>query len=230
MLAIVLGIGLLLLKDNIARNLTEERVRRETGFDARIGKLEFSLFSSRASLENVVVYNPAEYGGSVFLDIPHLHMEYDRKRLAVGKLHLNLVRMHLREFHIVESQHGRTNLVDILHKTAPELVGAAKASGDGYVFDGIETLNLSVDTVRYTNLRLPKRNQVSKVNLKNDLTQNLLTEQDLTAILFKVLLRAGIPIYPDSKPVKTPAGVEVNDAKRFSEKPRPPLEQQKAAR
>ena len=231
LLAIVLGIGVLLLKDNIARNLTEERIRRDTGFDARIGKLQFSLFSPRVSLENVVLYNPAEYGGSVFLDSPDLHIEYDRKRLALGKLHLNLLRLNLREFHIVESQQGRTNLIQILHKTAPELVGAVQGAPDGYVFDGIDTLNLSVDTVRYTNLRLPKRNQVSKLNLKNDLTQNLRTEQDLTAILFKVLLRAGIPIYTEAKPLKAPTNPEINMPKRSPEKKTsPPFGQQKAAR
>ena len=59
LLAMVLAIGLLLLKDNIARNLTEDRIRRDTGFDTRIGKLEFSLFSPRVSLENVVMVVPA---------------------------------------------------------------------------------------------------------------------------------------------------------------------------
>jgi len=203
LLAVVLGIGFLLLKDNIARSITEERIRRDTGFDAKIGKLEFSLFAPRVRAENVVLYNPAEYGGSVFLDIPDLHVEYDRGRLALGKLHLTLLRLNLREFHIVESQHGRTNLVEILRKTAPEMIGAAAGSRlTEYVFDGIDTLNLSVGTVRYTNLRLPKRNQVSKLDLNNDLTHNVRTEQDLTALLFKVLLRAGIPIYTDSKPGK----------------------------
>jgi hypothetical protein len=204
LLAVVLGIGFLLLKDNIARGLMEERVRRETGFDTKIGKLEFSLFAPRVRAENVVLYNPAEYGGSIFLDIPDLHIEYDRPRLALGKLHFNLLRVNLREFHIVENQHGRTNLLEILNKTAPELIGAASPSAArAYVFDGIDTLNLTVDTVRYTNLRIPKRNQVSRLNLQNDLTWNLRTEQDLTAILFKVLLRAGIPIYTDSRPPNT---------------------------
>jgi hypothetical protein len=206
LLALVLGIGFLLLKDNIARSLMEERVRRDTGFETKIGRLEFSLFAPRVRAENVMLYNPAEYGGSVFLDIPDLHIEYDRSRLALGKLHLNLLRLNLREFHIVESQHGRTNLVEILQKTVPELVGAAASPGiNSYVFDGIDTLNLSVGTVRYTNLRLPKRNQVSKLDLQNDLTRNLRTEQDLSAIFFKVLLRAGIPIYTASKPTKVQA-------------------------
>ena len=205
LLAVVLVIGGLLLKDNIARNLTEERIRRDTGFDTRIGKLEFSLFSPRVSLENVVMYNPAEFGGSVFLDIPDLHFEYDRKKLALGKLHLTFLRLTLNEFHIVENQHGRTNLLDVLHKVAPEILGSAAPSADRYKFGGVDILNLSLDEIRYTNLRFPKRNQAMKLGIKNDLTHNLRSEQDVAAVLFKVLLRAGITFYSSTPaPVAAP--------------------------
>jgi hypothetical protein len=204
LLAIVLVIGALLLKDNIARNLTEDRIRRDTGFDTRIGKLQFSLFSPRVSLENVIMYNPPEFGGSVFLKIPDLHFEYDRKKLALGKLHLTFLRLTLAEFHIVENQHGRTNLIDVLHKVAPEILGSAAPSSDRPAFAGIDTLNLSLDEIRYTNLRYPKRNQEVKLALKNDLTHNLRSEQDIAAVLFKVLLRAGITFYSTPSPALTP--------------------------
>ena len=204
LLAVVLAIGLLLLKDNIARNLTEDRIRRDTGFDTKIGKLEFSLFSPRVSLENVVMYNPPAFGGSVFLNIPDLHFEYDRQQLALGKLHLTFLRLNLTELHIVENQQGRTNLIDVLHQVAPELLGTPSPATDRYRFAGIDTLNLSLDHVRYSNLRAPKRNQEIKLGLKNDLTHNLRTEQDLAAILFKILLRAGITIYSEQKPMQPP--------------------------
>ena len=203
LLAVVLAIGMFLLKDNIARNLTEERIRRETGFDAKIGKLEFSLFSPRVTLENVVMYNPAEFGGSVFLNAPDVHFEYDRSKLALGKLHLTFLRLTLEEFHIVENQHGRTNLIDVLHKVAPEILGGGSGSGSKYTFAGIDTLNLSINEVRYTNLRLPKRNQELKLGLRNDLSHNLKTEQDVAGVLFKVLLRAGITLYAERTPTAT---------------------------
>lgn len=204
LLAVVLVIGGLLLKDNIARNLTEDRIRRDTGFDTRIGKLEFSLFSPRVSLENVVMYNPPEFGGSVFLNIPDLHFEYDRKKLALGKLHLTFLRLTLTEFHIVENQHGRTNLLDVLHKVAPEILGSASPSSDRPTFAGIDTLNLSLEEIRYTNLRYPKRNQEVKLGLRNDLTHNLRSEQDVAAVLFKVLLRAGVTFYSSPSPAVAP--------------------------
>lgn len=198
LLAVVLVIGLLLLKDKIARNMVEERIRADTGFEAKLGKLEFSLFSPRVTVENLVIHNPAEFGGSVFLNAPDVHFEYDRSKLALGKVHLKLLRLHLVELHIVEGLNGRTNLIDVLQKVAPELLPGGGTKGAGYSFGGIDTLNLSLDEVRYSNLRLPQRNQVVKLGLKNDLSYNVKSEQDVAGVLFKVLFRAGITIYADA--------------------------------
>lgn len=197
-LAIVLAVAAVLLKDTAARALAEQRLRQETGLEARIGKLEFSLLEPKMRLENVVLYNPAEFGGSPFLDVPEMHVEYHRNELAYGRTRLKLLRLTVRELNIVESAAGRTNLVDVLNRVAPRSLSRNGKTNEA--FAGVDMLNLSVGKVRYTNLRLPKRNQEADVNLRNEIVQNIRTEQDLAAILFKVLLRAGITIYFDAKP------------------------------
>jgi len=202
LLAVVLVIGILLLKNTILLSLAEARIRQQTGFDVKIGRLDFSLAAPRVSIENLVLYNPAEFGGSPVLDIPDLHFEYDRSELALRRLQLRLLRVDLRELHIVESQQGRTNLVDLLGKVSPEAVGAPASGGSsGFEFAGTDLLNLSVGKVRYTNLRLPRRNQETPIGIRSEIIPNVRTEQDLLGILFKILLRAGIPIYLDHKPV-----------------------------
>jgi hypothetical protein len=199
-LAIVLAVAAVLLKDTAARALAEQRIRRETGLDARIGKLEFSLLEPKMRFENLVLYNPAEFGGSAFIDVPEMHLEYYRDALAYGRTRLKLLRLNVRELNIVESAAGRTNLVDLLHRVAPETLDRSGKTNSSGAFQGIDMLNLTVGKVRYTNLRLPKRNQEMEVNLRNEIVQNVRTEQDLAAILFKVLLRAGITVYLDPKP------------------------------
>jgi hypothetical protein len=202
-LAIVLAVGLLLLKDTIARNLAETRIRQETGFDVKIEKLEFSLFAPVIRVENLVLYNPPEFGGSRMLDISDLHLEYDRGELPFQRVRLKFVRLSIQELHIVESQQGRTNLIDLLHKVSPQVIGAAKTNQSS--FKGVDMLNLSVAKIRYSNLRLPRRNQEVNLGLRNEIVRNLRSEEDLAAVLFRVLLRAGVTIYTDSKkPVKLP--------------------------
>ena len=197
LLAIVLAIGLLLLKDNMARSVAEQRIRQETGFEAKIGKLELGVFAPTVKLENFVLYNPAVFGGSAFLDIPELHVEYNPRKLPLEGIHVRLIRLKVAELHIVENNEGRTNIMDLLHKIAPNAIASKGNTNEG-LFSGIDMLNLSVGKVRYTNMRRPKRDQSINVRMENELIQNLRSEEDLAAVLFRVLLRAGIPIYYDT--------------------------------
>ena len=198
-LAVVLGIGLVLLKDTIAKSVAEQRIRRQTGFDAKIGRLEVGLLSPKLTIENFVLYNPAEFGGSPFLSIPDLHVEYNPDDLAFHRLHLKLLRLDLKELNIVENMNGRTNIIDLLAHVSPETVGHSSNSKTNrdVEFNGIDMLNLSVGTVRYVNLRKPQRNQEINLALKNEIVQNVRSEEDMAGILFKILLRAGITIYLD---------------------------------
>ena len=61
LLAVVLAIGLLLLKDSMARGVAEQRIRQQTGFEAKIGKLELGVLAPTLKLENFVLYNPATF-------------------------------------------------------------------------------------------------------------------------------------------------------------------------
>jgi len=100
------------------------------------------------TIENLVIYNSAEFGGSPLIDMPELHVEYDRDALFSNKLHFKLVRFNLAQVNIVEDTHGRRNL-DVLQKHMEAADGHAvktnKSSSSSQVrFAGIETLNLSL--------------------------------------------------------------------------------------
>lgn len=109
-LTIVLVVALVLLKDVLIKALVEYRLRAQTGLDARIGRLEMGLLTPTLTIEDLKLYNPAEFGGSLFLDLPELRLEYDRPALAAGRLHLILLRMNLAVVHVVEDKSGQYNL------------------------------------------------------------------------------------------------------------------------
>src|SRR3954466_6450091 len=75
-LAIVLVVALLLLKDQILRSVVESQIRKATGMDVKIGALQVGLTRPVFNLENFVLYNTAEFGGGPFLDVPELHLEF----------------------------------------------------------------------------------------------------------------------------------------------------------
>jgi hypothetical protein len=201
-LAIVLVVALVLLKDQILKNVAETQIRKSTGMDVKIGALHVSLTEPVFNLENFTLYNTAEFGGGTFIDIPDLHLEFypdARKR----ELRFKLVRMNVRELNIVENLQGQTNITSIAG--ALEKLQSDHTNSNEAVFKGIDTLNLSVGKIRYINMRMPKRSQEMNLALQNEIVQNVRSWDDMAGILFKVLLRAGIAIYFDQPaPVSAP--------------------------
>lgn len=203
LLAIVLVVGLLLLKDTIVRSFAEQQIRRSTGCDARVGKVQVSLLEPRINIEGLVIYNPSEFGGSPLIDAPDIFVEYLPRELAARKVHLKFVRLNVREMNIVQSN-GRTNLFERLSDGSSPNNGGAQCPGGGYSFNGIDLLNLSVARVRYMDLQHPKRDQDINLNLENRLERNVRSINEILNLVLKEVFRAGITIYVDERPLLKP--------------------------
>jgi hypothetical protein len=204
LLAVVLVIGLLLLKDTIARSFAEQQIRRSTGFDAKVGKVQLGLLEPRITIEGLVIYNPSEFGGSPLIDAPDIHAEYVPGDLARHKVHLKFLRLNIHEMNIVQNN-GRTNLLEYLNKVSPSSDNPSKSSGGGYSFSGVDLLNLSVGKVRYTDMQHPKRSQDIKLALENHLERNVRSADEFVNIILKQVFRAGVTIYIDERPHSKPS-------------------------
>src|SRR4051812_1971403 len=109
LLVVLLVAGILLL-DTIARSIAENRIRNKTGMDVKMGSLSLGLLSPVITIENFKLYNTAEFGGSPFVEVPELHVEYDRSALFSRKLHCKLVRFNVAEVNVVQRKDGKTNI------------------------------------------------------------------------------------------------------------------------
>jgi len=185
-LCILLLVGLLLSLDSVFKALVERQIRAGTGMDVTIGKFSVGLLSPIVSIENLKLYNSAEFGGTPFLDIRELHVEYDRTALAQRVLHVKLMRLNLAELNVVKSDAGHTNLVS--WQPAPT---ARTPRADEWIFTGVDVLNLTVGKVRYLDLKNLRRNQEFNANLQNQIFKNVKTAADLYGILVLVWLRSG---------------------------------------
>jgi len=109
-LVVVAVVVLLLTYNSILKNLIEHNIRAQTGMDAQIGKLDVSLFEPTIEIRDLQIYNPANFGGAPFLNIPEIHIEYDRPALMRRQLHFTLVRLNLAELDIVKNQNNELNI------------------------------------------------------------------------------------------------------------------------
>ncbi len=185
-LAIVLVVALLLLKDSIIKGLAENRLRAETGMDVRIGKFEIALFSPTVTIQDFKLYNRPEFGGGVFVDMPELHVEYNRGALWRRELHLRLLRLNLSEVNIVSAKDRNTNIAALKELQQQRSKGVQK----GLDFTGIDTLNLTIGSLRHVEMEKPNRKpRVVNVDFKNRIVTNVKSESDLTDVVVDVALR-----------------------------------------
>jgi hypothetical protein len=187
LLLVALAVVALLSKDAVVKAALEHQIRARTGLDARIGRLSVGLFTPVIDVEQLKVYNPAEFGGVLLLDAPELHIEYDRASLSSGRAHLKLVRLKISELNVVRNAAGQTNLLRLDWKNPVRTFRTLRQMP----FPAIDVLNLSVGRVRLMDLEHPKRNREFQPGLDNQIFRNVRSMDDFRGILFLLWLRSG---------------------------------------
>ena len=190
-LTVVTVILLLIFKDTILRKVTEHRIHSETGMDVKIGRLSTGF--DGATFENLKLYNTPEFGGTEFLIIPELHLEFDTEALAAQKIKIKLLRLNLAELDVVKNQAGQTNLVTMLAKMPKGKLAphGIRIGGKKFEFESIDVLNLSLGRMRLIDLKDRKNDRDININADNQVFNNVKTEADVYSILFLIWLRSG---------------------------------------
>jgi len=196
LLVIVLAVVLLLSLDTILRTVAVNRIRAQTGMDVEMGKFHLGLLEPVVTITDLKIHNPPTFGGTPFLNIPEIHVEYDRDALAKNKIHLTLMRFNLGELVIVRNEAGQTNLF-ALGVTLPKK--GAKGAGNaglkefkqrtGLDFQGIDALNVSVGTARFIDLKESTNNREQKIDIDNFVVKDVKTPADLAGLAVLVALR-----------------------------------------
>jgi uncharacterized protein involved in outer membrane biogenesis len=195
-LAIALVVAIVLSKNSILKTLVERQIRAQTGMDVKIGKFSAGMLSPVVDIQNLKLYNAPEFGGTLFLDIPALHVEYSRIALADRTLHLTLLRLNIAELNIVKNEAGRTNVTNLRWESLSH--GAERL--DEVPFPVIDVLNLSVGKVRFIDLKDPKQNREFHPDLQDQVFKNVKSAADLNAILFMIWLRSGGGVSSANRP------------------------------
>jgi hypothetical protein len=193
---VVLVVAGILLLDSIVKGALQSRLRRETGMEVRIGSLSVGLLSPEITVENLKVYNTAEFGGSPFVELPEVHVEYDRGALFSHRLHCKLVRFHMAELNLVQNKAGKTNwraLAEGREWTGHDKGsgGSGKQPGPGFDFAGIETLNLTLGKATLLRMSNPSMPWELHLNVRNKIITGIKTPRDLQEIFCRTLLEAG---------------------------------------
>ncbi len=195
-LVVVAVIALLLSYNSILRVAMERQIRAQTGMDAEIGGLKIALLTPTAEIRNLKIYNSTNFGGTPFLDIPEIHVEYDRAALARRELHVTLLRFNLGELDIVKNQAGQTNIFLPGVKSPAQNAGGGGNSlanfrrQSGYDFTGIDMLNVTIGKVKYIDLQDQRNNREQTIGIDNLVIPNVKSPTDLLGLAADIALRS----------------------------------------
>ena len=194
LLAVVLVVILLLSLNSLLRVAVEHRIRAQTGMDAEIGKFSFGLVEPTVEIQNLRLYNPPAFGGTPFLNIPEIHVEYDRAALARREIHIILMRFNLGELDIVKNEAGQTNIFSLRVPLSAKRAGGGAPtfkSQTGYDFEGIDVLNVSIGMVKFIDLKDQRNNREQAIGIDNLPVKNVKSKTDLAGLAVLVALRGG---------------------------------------
>ncbi len=191
-LALVLLVLLLILfLDPIAKYVAERQIRQQTGLDVMIGKVSIGLREPTLSIEKFKLFNSAEFGDAVFIDVPELRVQYDLEALRARKIRLNLVRLNLAELHIVQNKDGKTNLRALQERQKQNKSGSGSGSSAAE-FQAIDTLRLTIGKLKFTSEKNPGRNEEAYVGIKNETVKNVSSLKDLQPFITRIALEKNL--------------------------------------
>lgn len=199
-----LGVALLVVGHLRAPSLQTRLVqglRRATGLEATVSQLEVAPALGTLRLRDLRLVNPPEFGGGVAVNVPELHLAWERAAALRGHWHFRTLQLHLAELNLVRHRDGRLNL-----QPPPSRPGDDGSADDGALpdpsagaggrhFGGIDRLVLTWDRLTYTDLRDPDKSSVLVLAIDAEVATDLKTAEAVRLWLTSLLMRIAIQEY-----------------------------------
>jgi len=99
-----------LLKNGIASLALSGGVKAMTGLGVQVRGMDVGILKTLIGIRELKVSNPRGFPDRVMADIPELYVDYDLGAFLKGKVHLEEVRLYLKELIVVKNAKGELNL------------------------------------------------------------------------------------------------------------------------
>lgn len=149
LILIVFFFALSLAKNGIAQMALAGGVRAITGLKLNIQGMDVGLLQTSIRIRGLEILNPHGFSDRVMADLPEVYVNYDLRSFLKGRVHLEEVRLHLKELTVVKNEKGELNLHSlktVREKKEAEDVSAEKEKASQIQID---RLQLQVGKVIY---------------------------------------------------------------------------------
>jgi uncharacterized protein involved in outer membrane biogenesis len=137
-------------KDALLKELAERRIEHITGLDMTLGEVKTGIKSTDIGITDIVIRNPKSFKDPVMLDMPYIYADYDLFAILKGEIHLNSMKIDIKEFSIIKNYDGTLNLDSLKPMqqiaTQPD---AKKSAKKEFLAFKIDELDLKIDRIYY---------------------------------------------------------------------------------
>lgn len=109
-LILIFFVGIFLIKDTAAKIAVERGAEMVTGLKLRVGSFNIGILRTLVGIKSLKLYNPYGFEDKIMLDMPEIYVDYDLGAIFKNKIHLNDVRIDLKEFIVEKNAEGELNL------------------------------------------------------------------------------------------------------------------------
>lgn len=110
-LAFALGLSFLVIaRNHLVSASSHQLIRRMTGLDFEIEKLDVSLLHSSLEIKGLTLTNPPGYEEPTAFEIAELYADYDLPSLFSDEAHLTELRIDIPTITVVKNEKGETNV------------------------------------------------------------------------------------------------------------------------
>ncbi|MFH0764227.1 MAG: hypothetical protein V1927_04425 [Candidatus Omnitrophota bacterium] len=108
--AVVVLFALSIVKDAAIKISVENGVQFVTGLKLRISNFNVGIIRQVVDIGGLELYNPKGFKDRVMLDMPRIYVDYDLPAIFKGVVHMEAVRLNIKELVVVKNEKGELNL------------------------------------------------------------------------------------------------------------------------
>ena len=123
--------GLFVLKNSIAKVILVGGIKAIAGVDASIEHMDVGLLRTSVGVHGLRIANPRGFPDPTMVDMPELYVDYALLPFFAGQVHLQEVRIHLREVVVEKNATGQLNLASVTAVRQAQTARPAQAPPPG---------------------------------------------------------------------------------------------------
>ncbi|MDD5440448.1 MAG: hypothetical protein PHS37_09720 [Candidatus Omnitrophica bacterium] len=181
------------VKDVAIKGAVENAVGIVTGLKLHIQSFKVGVVKPLVAITNLRLFNPDTFRDRIMLDMPEIYVDYNLRDIMRGTIHLNEVRIDIKELDVIKNEKGELNL-DSLNVVREQKTGEKPAGRGEAPKIQIDKLTLKIGKAVYKDYSKGDTPFIQEFNLNlNETYVNVGDPNALVGLIItKTLMRTSI--------------------------------------